>query len=487
MQVANQRHRSLDYARARVAEAGGPELLERLEHLDARRASARPAPNNPPAPDRNARVDYDVALVGGGLSLLIATILASRGIRVAVFERARAGQVHREWNASVRELQALVRSGLFERSELDELMITTYDHGFCRWHRGGSYDVKGVLDTPVDAGLLLRRTREKAEARGITFFDGHTLVGHGEGPTAVALRFESGSQTRDVTARLLVDGRGASSPYASGDLLCPTVGGVLRGLDQGDGPTQINPKVGEILATTEDLEEGRQHIWEGFPTHPDQTTVYLFYYAPAKEVGRGSLIRLYDRFFETLPRYKTGVYEMVRPTFGYITGWSRLSPAPKPPGARVVLVGDAAARHSPLTFCGFGSMLRSLEPASRQIERALSRRALEPGELDCVVDDAPIHRGTGLLSWMMAHPDRRPGRERELNILLDTAFSTLYDLGPDVYAAMLRDEISMFEFARFLHRTSMKRPRVYKDVFGQLGAAFVGRWGVSMAREIAGV
>ncbi|MEM6732918.1 MAG: lycopene cyclase, partial [Myxococcota bacterium] len=89
--------------------------------------------------------------------------------------------------------------------------------------------------------------------------------------------------------------------------------------------------------------------------------------------------------------------------------------------------------------------------------------------------------------WMMANPDRRPGRERELNILLNTAFSTLYDMGEAVYASMLKDEISMREFARFLHRTSLKRPRVYKDVFGQLGAGFVGRWGVSLAREIAGV
>ncbi|MEO0813697.1 MAG: lycopene cyclase, partial [Myxococcota bacterium] len=314
-----------------------------------------------------------------------------------------------------------------------------------------------------------------------------SLVGLNEGSRAVALRLESEGSFRDVTATLMVDGRGASSPYATADLLCPTVGGVLKGLDQGDGPTQINPRVGEILATTEHLEDGRQHIWEGFPVHEDQTTTYLFYYASAKEVQAGSLVQLYDRFFTTLPRYKTGDYEMVRPTFGYIPGWSRLSPPPKPPGARVVLVGDSASRHSPLTFCGFGSMLRSIEPAVRHIERGLGRRHLAPGELACVVDDAPIHRGTGLLSWMMAHPDRRPGRERELNILLDTAFSTLYDLGQDVYSAMLRDEIAMVDFAKFLHRTSLKRPRVYKDVFGQLGAGFVGRWGVSIAREIAGV
>ncbi|MEL6546277.1 MAG: lycopene cyclase, partial [Myxococcota bacterium] len=103
MQAANS-PRALDYARDRVADAGGRELLERLDHLDARRSALRPTENRPARPDATAKADYDVALVGGGLSLLIAPVLAARGIRVAVFERARAGQVHREWNASVPEL-----------------------------------------------------------------------------------------------------------------------------------------------------------------------------------------------------------------------------------------------------------------------------------------------------------------------------------------------------------------------------------------------
>ncbi|MEO1482168.1 MAG: lycopene cyclase [Myxococcota bacterium] len=477
---------SLDYARERVAESGGRELLERLEHLDAQRQRVRPAPDTPPSPDRETTPDYDVALVGGGLSILVAPILAAQGAKVAVFERAKAGKVHREWNASVSELDALVRSGLFERHELDELIIKTYDYGFCRWNGLGTYPVKGVLDTPVDAGLLLERTRERAVSRGVAFFDRHTLLGQSEGPTAMRLRFESGGAVRDVTARLMIDGRGASSPYATADLVCPTVGGVLAGLDEGDGPRQINPNVGEILETTEGLEDGRQHIWEGFPGRPDETTTYLFYYAASSEVGPGALIRLYDRFFETLPRYKTGAYTMLRPTFGFIPGWSRLSAAPQAPGSRIALIGDAASRHSPLTFCGFGCMLRSLQPATTAVTDALNRRWLREGDLACIVDDAPVHRGSGLLSWMMAHPDRRPGRENQLNILLDTAFSVLYELGDEVYAAMLKDEIGMKDFARFLHRTSMKRPRVYKDVFGRLGPSFVGRWGVSIAREIAG-
>ena len=54
--------------------------------------------DRPPAraPDRDAAVDCDVALVGGGLSLLYAPVLAAMGAKVHVFDRSRAGGTHRE-------------------------------------------------------------------------------------------------------------------------------------------------------------------------------------------------------------------------------------------------------------------------------------------------------------------------------------------------------------------------------------------------------
>lgn len=475
---------NLDTSRVRVAEAGGQELLERLEHLDARRSTGPARLDLPRAPDPQASADYDIAFAGGGLSLLIAATLAQRGLRVAVFERSTAGEGHREWNASRSELDALVDVGLFSAAEIDELCITHYDHGICRWHGGSAYPVTGVLDTPVDAGALLRATRTKASDAGVGFFDNHSLVGHAEGRSLVNLRFRHGGNRSEATTRILVDARGTSSPYANADLLCPTVGGVVSGLDQGDDLDQINPRVGEILATIDDVQWGRQHIWEAFPGRPNETTVYLFYYAPEQDVASGSLVALFDRFFRTLPDYKRGEARLLRPTFGLIPGWSRLTPAPRPPGARLALVGDAAARHSPLTYCGFGAMLRSVAPATRALQRAASLSHVPMGTLDHIVDDAPVHAGTGLLAWMMANPDQRPGHAHQLNRLLDTAFATIHELGDESYRALLRDELPMKDFAWFLHRTSLKRPRVYRDVFTRLGPRFVGRWGWLIAKEI---
>jgi lycopene cyclase CruA len=463
-----------------IAERGGRELAERLDALERTyRGGVRRGPKTPPprAPRETVATDFDVALAGGGLSLLIAPLLAASGARVAVFDRGRAGTVHREWNAGIREIDALRETGLFSPEQLDRLVVARYRHGICRWHRGGTYPVEGVLDHAIDAKSLLHQTRELSEACGVALHDGHELTAEAAGPGGVAMRFETASGPATATAKVLIDARGASSPYASADLVCPTVGGVLEGLEQGDAPDEIDPAVGEILVTTEDVEEGRQHIWEAFPVGGNRTTVYLFYYARADAVGARPLMSLYSRFFETLSRFKRGGANLVRPTFGFIPGWSRLTAPPKPPSSRVFLFGDVAARHSPLTYCGFGSLLRGLAPAARRVLRFLDTGG---GALQ---EDLPIHTGTGALSMLMATPPRAPARRGEINDLLDAAFATLHAMGNETYAALLRDEMHPKAFMDFLRRTAAHRPRVYRDVVRSLGPFTTGRWGLRLLRQ----
>jgi lycopene cyclase CruA len=272
----------LDSLKARVREAGGPELLERLEWLDAQGTRPPAAPRLVGRPDGRLRPDFDVVLAGGGLSLLYAPVLAGLGLKVGVFDRARAAAVHREWNISGSELAPLTDSGLFTPPEVESLIVARYERGVCRWHGGGEYPVWGVLDHAIDAGRFLSEVRRRAELRGVSFHDGHTLVGLREGPRSVRLLFErAGGGWSDMTARVVLDARGSSSPHATADLICPTVGGVLSGLKQGRAPDEVDPRVGDILVTTEGVEGGRQYIWEGFPGRAGETTVYLFYYARA--------------------------------------------------------------------------------------------------------------------------------------------------------------------------------------------------------------
>ena len=293
---------------------------------------------------------------------------------------------------------------------------------------------------------------------------------------------DSGAERGELIARVLVDARGASSPHASADLVCPTVGGVFRGLAQGSGPREVDPTVGDILVTTEDVEaeSGLQHVWEGFPGRAGEATVYLFYYARAADAPKAALATLYARFFETLGSYKEGDGSMVRPTFGYIPGWSRLSPAPRAPSPRIVLVGDAAARHSPLTFCGFGSMLRSFRPVALSIAMDLdSGRA--PAR-DLIPEDA-VHMWTGALATVMASGALGGPK---LNGLLDAAFGVLEEMGNDDFESLLKDRMSGRRFTEFLRLTGARHPIVYRQVLRALGPVSAARWGVRLAREVFG-
>ncbi len=463
--------------RDRVAEYGGAELAERLVHLERRLAEPAPPEAPPPVPDGGATADFDVAVAGGGLWSLLAPLLASRGLRVAVVERARAGTTHREWNASRAELEQLVALGLVTHSDLERLVVAEYKAGTCRFDGGESYPVLAVLDCAVDADGLLGLARRRGETLGVQYLDGQSVVAHACGARGVRLRVASRGVPRDLVASVMVDARGISSPYAHADLVCPTVGGVLGGLREGPGPRELDPNVGEILATVDGVDRGRQHVWEAFPGRRGEATVYLFYYARRAE--RTSLLDLYGRFFATLSTYKEGAARMLRPTFGFIPGWSRLTSSKLRPAPRVVVVGDAAALHSPLTYCGFGSMLRTLGTAAETIARAATG---EPAAARAGVQDQPIHRLTGALAYLMSS---RRFVEGELNQLLDAAFRTLHAMGPVHYAALLRDEMQPRHFVEFLWKTAAEHPAVYTNVLRGMGPALAGRWAYGVARALS--
>ncbi len=460
-----------EHAFAAIRDRAGPELAERLAHLDRVR-DARPIDRPLPAPAAYDAIDTDVVFLGGGLSLLVAAELARLGIRVVVLDRARAGSAHREWNASADELAPLTDAGILSKPELEAMLVARYREGICAFHGGTPRTVRGVLDHAIDAGPFLARVRAVAEGRGVRFVDRASIDALGTGPTGVRVGWKDGDATSQLTARLAVDARGASSPYATADLVCPTVGGVLRGV-------RFDPDVGEILVTTEDAEDGRQHVWEGFPGRPGELTVYLFHYAEAKRT-RAALLPLYARFFATLGRYKEGAAELVRPTFGYIPGWSRLTPPPAGPSPRVVLVGDAAARHSPLTFCGFGSMLRTFRAIASGLARAIERESVPCSPL---LHDEAVHAWTGLLSRVMASGALRGSA---LNALLDDAFATLAGMGNASFAALLKDRMRADDFLAFLRRTARRHPAVYTEVMSALGPSAMARWGLRLARGALG-
>lgn len=499
------------YPRTLATLSALPEGEGLIEHIRALEENFSPGPrsiriSHDGPGDDHVPPQYDVALAGGGLSLIYAAFLARAGQKVVVFDRRRIGCGHREWNVSRAELSPLCEAGLFSSEEIDELVLMQYRHGVCRWHRGGSYPVSGVLDCVVNAEALLDGLRRRALAAGATLLDHHQLLGYrtGTGGVAVTLRDldprgigagipGGGSGTVELTARLLIDGMGAQSPHAAFDLCCPTVGGVMGGVPLGKDAQGLDPEVGEILVTTEDVEEGRQHIWEGFPAPgggeagAGRMTIYLFYYAEPGTLPQHPLLALYERFFQTLPRYKRGAPRIERATYGFIPAYTRLRPMPVSPQPRVLLVGDAASRHSPLTFCGFGSMIRSFHPVGQGVLRCLQEDRLGRRDLARVWGEPPALRVMGGLTLMMMPQRQRigllnrllsagRGSEASVNRLLDAAFASLAEAGQDTYASFIRDEIGFGPFVGFMRATARRYPAMYREVFSHLTLPEVALW-----------
>jgi lycopene cyclase CruA len=466
-----------------LAERLGRGPLEQVQALE-RSWSARRDPLPVPlrGPDAGAGLDADVLLAGGGLSLIYAVTLARRGLKVAVADPRGAGRSHREWNAATHELEPLVEEGVLSRAQLASAIVNRYRAGLIRWHGGAPIRVQGVLDVAIEGQTMLDLLRRRALEEGVQLLDGEAALGHrgGKGGIAVLLQ-DAQARRRTFTARLLLDGRGAASPFARWDLVCPTVGGVLEGLAEGSAPDEVDPTLGEILVSTEGASNGTQPIWEGFPAEQRRFTAYLFEYTEPRRLGPRPLTALYHRFFASLPSYKRGEARVVRPTFGFIPAYSRLRPSPTAPDERVLLVGDAAGRHSPLTFCGFGSALRSFGPICGKLLPLLERADLSRRSLARVWSEPRCLSAQGAMTLMMI--DRgglgTAADPQAINRLLDASFQALAEQGEAAARDFLQDKASAATLLQMLRGTAARVPSVYRAALRNLSpyelAAFAAR------------
>jgi lycopene cyclase CruA len=462
-----------------------PQTLEHVRALEAAFHQRRPFEVKRSAVPLGAW-DTDVLQVGAGPALLHGILLAQQGWRVTVADRRKVGQAHREWNISGPELEPLVQHGVLTREQVASLVVAQYRHGIIHWHGGKRRVVNRVLDHALDAGRVMELLVARGKESGIAFLEGHRWSGLTVHPNGVVVAFETDHGPLTVTARLVLDATGSSSPFADFDLACPTVGGVMEGLEEGTGDHQVDSTVGEILVSTEGVEEGRQHIWEGFPASSTAYTVYLFYYEQPHRVPADCLQALYRRFFETLPRYKRGDARLLRPTYGIIPGHTRLKPGGVSPADRVLRVGDSAARQSPLTFCGFGSLVRSCGPSTAAVGRLLESNTLDQHALNGTWQEPPQLRMMGVLALMMMERGAFVADPQGVNRLLEVAFATLENAGPDAFERFVRDQATPAEVMSFLLRLGRTYPAVFKDVARNVSFKDIAAWTVQAGRALAG-
>jgi lycopene cyclase CruA len=427
--------------------------------------------------------EYDLIYAGGTLSLLHAAVMAGKyGRNVMIFDRQTPAKSTRDWNISRNELLNLSSIGLFTESEVDSFIVRRYKTGWVEFYQpDGSQKrltIENVLDCAVDADKLLALAKAKIEAAGSRIlaetsftncyqFNDHIVV-HVEDREGKSYWYKT---------KVLVDVMGILSPIAmqlnEGNPqthVCPTVGTIASGFENVDFDT------GEILASIGPADtssgKGRQLIWEGFPAEGKQYITYLFFYDEADSPNDKSLLSLFETYFRTLPEYKKPSADFVihRPVYGIIPAYCHegFNRTREIADDHIILFGDAASLGSPLTFCGFGSMVRNLPHLTADLDRALSENNLSKKHLEKISAYEPNVASMANLMKYMCY-NAATDEPNFVNDLMNEVMIVLDDLPQRYRQAMFRDEMKIEDLILVMLRVAWRYPRVFRATWEKLG------------------
>ncbi len=428
--------------------------------------------------------EYDLIYAGGTLSLLHAGVMAGKyGRKVMIFDRQTPAKSTRDWNISRKELLNLSAIGLFTESEIDSVIVRQYKNGWVEFYQpDGSQKrlvMDSVLDCAVDADKLLNLAKKKVQAAsGSTIIAGSNFLCCYQFDDHIVVKVEDRQgKAFYYKAKVLVDVMGILSPVAMQlnegfpqTHVCPTVGTIASGFDDIDFDT------GEILATTRPAEttpgKGRQLIWEGFPAEGDKYITYLFFYDEADSPNDKSLLALFETYFKILPEYKKAGKDFVihRPVYGIIPAYCHdgFDRTREIADDNIILFGDAASLGSPLTFCGFGSMVRNLHHLTGDLDRALSDNNLSKKHLEKINAYEPnVASMANLMKYMCFNA--ATDEPNFVNDLMNEVMIVLDELPLHYRQAMFRDEMKIEELAIVMLRLGWRYPKVLLATWEKLG------------------
>ncbi|MCS7013460.1 MAG: hypothetical protein RMI34_09680 [Chloroherpetonaceae bacterium] len=433
--------------------------------------------------------EYEIIYAGATLGLLHAAAMAYLHNRsVLVIDKYTPAKTHRDWNISLRELLRLDKMGLISQAEAERAITAHYRTGFvefaARQDRKRLY-MTGVLDCAVESDVILDLALKRVLSHPKSGVLGHTRFKRvfklEEG---VVVEVEREGQRAYFKAKMLVDTMGILSPIAMQlnhglpqTHCCPTVGTLSSGLEN------IDYDVGEILVSTEPADfshgSGRQLIWEGFPASRTEFTSYLFFYDRIDSDNDKSLLNLFEVYFEKLPSYKPigRNFKIHKPVFGIIPAYHHhgFGKTRVTADDRIVLFGDAASLSSPLTFCGFGSMVRNLERTTVALAAALERNALSRNDLEPINAFEPnVAIMSNLMKFMCF--DARTDEPNFVNELMNEIMKVLDALPERYRESLFRDEMTLSDFTTLILTVGVKYPKIFPITYQKLGISGSLSW-----------
>jgi lycopene cyclase CruP len=437
-------------------------------------------------PEVLAQVDYDVAISGGTLGILLGAALADKGWRVVVLEQGKLRGRDQEWNISRQELETFVTLGLLSEGELEQAIATQYERSRVSFYGGKELWITDVLNIGVDPVYLLETLKQKFLASGGTLLENSPFQSATIHPNGVKVQIKSskdisskdisskGVSTKDISARLLIDAMGHFSAMVQQarqgqkpDAVCMVVGTCAKGYD--------NNRDGDLLASFTPIQNQCQYFWEAFPARDGRTT-YLFTYLDAHPT-RPTLENLFEDYFSLLPQYQNISLEQlnfVRALFGFFPCYTN-SPL-QYPWNRTLAVGDSSGSQSPLSFGGFGAMVRHLARLTNGIHAALSADLLDCKSLGLLQPYQPNLSVTWLFQKSMSVGIAQKLPLNKINDVLSTIFAEMEALGDDVLKPFLQDVVQFPALAKTMLRTATKHPTLVASILPQVGLGSVASW-----------
>ncbi|UKP00635.1 FAD-dependent oxidoreductase [Nostoc sp. UHCC 0870] len=412
-------------------------------------------------------VDWDVIICGGTLGILIGCALAVRGLRVALLERGILQGREQEWNISRQELEVFVELNLLTEAELASAIATQYNPARVKFKDGAEVWVEDVLNIGVDPVYLLATLKTKFLAVGGELLENTPFSDVVVHPDGVIVNHQ-------FKAKLLLDVMGHLSPITQQarqgkkpDALCLVVGSCAQGFPANNA--------GDLILSFTSLQNQCQYFWEAFPARDGRTT-YLFTYMDAHPQRLG-LEDLFAEYLRLLPEYQ-GVelsqLKFQRALFGFFPTY-RQSPL-QTPWHRILPVGDSSGSQSPLSFGGFGAMVRHLKRLTIGIEEALQTEQLSAKALAQLQPYQPSLSVTWLFQKAMSVGVNQTIPPEQINQLLSAVFQEMQQLGTPVLKPFLQDIVQFSALTQTLLKTGLNHPVLVAKIIPQVGLINLLDW-----------